>query len=461
MLGQDDDKTLFTMKQKDKQILQQAVTSHKEGRHEEAIKLYRSALKVQPHNVIIHYNLGVTLGEFDKIDEAEASYKRAIELKPDFILAHYNLGNTLKTHGKLEEAKVSFKKAIELKPDYIQAYHNLGSTFERLNKLNEAEASYKKVIELKPNLAEAHNNLAVIMDKLGRLDEAVACYKQAIELKPNFNEAYFNLANTSYKLNDLVGAETSYKKVIGLKPYFAEAHNNLGMTINKLGRLDDAEACYKKAIELKPDYTEAHNNLDILLMENKLINIITIKKSKKKNIVNFSDPLISKRTVEKELIANLYKINSTKLDEVDRSHLRYGNGRSSDYKLFENNSIIIKNVAEDLIKIMKEVVKSDIFIRESFFNIFQTGSGITPHEHLSDFDKNNGLIDQKYSLVYYLSVGDQNCKEPGILKLYDPDQEILPYDGMVIIFPASRRHSAVYGGKTDRVMIGVNFYSIS
>ena len=381
-----------TMKQTGSQILQQALTSHKEGRHEEAIKLYRSVLKVQPDNVIIYYNLGVTLREFGKIDEAEASYKRAVELKSDFILAHYNLGNTLKVQGKFEEAKVSFKKAIELKPDYIEAHHNLGSTFERLNKLNEAEASYKKVIKLKPDLAEAHNNL--------------------------------------------------------------------GMTINKLGRLDDAEACYKKAIELKPDYTEAHNNLDILLMENKLINIITIKKSKKKNIVNFSDPLISKRTVEKELIANLYKINATKLDEVDRSHLRYGNGRSSDYKLFENHSIIIKNVAEDLINIMKEVVKSDIFIRESFFNIFQTGSGITPHEHLSDFDKNNGLIDQKYSLVYYLSVGDQNCNEPGILKLYDPDQEILPSDGMVMIFPASRRHSAVYGGKTDRVMIGVNFYSI-
>ena len=450
-----------TMKQTGSQILQQALTSHKEGRHEEAIKLYRSVLKVQPDNVIIYYNLGVTLREFGKIDEAEASYKRAIELKSDFILAHYNLGNTLKAQGKFEEAKVSFKKAIELKPDYIEAHHNLGSTFERLNKLNEAEASYKKVIKLKPDLAEAHNNLGMTINKLGRLDDAVTCYKKAIELKSNFNEAYFNLANTLYELNDLDEAEASYKKVIKLKPDLAEAHNNLGMTINKLGRLDDAEACYKKAIELKPNYTEAHNNLDILLIENKLINIITIKRSKKKNKVNFSDPFIGKRNIEKELIANLYKINATKLDEVDRSHLRYGNGRSSDYKLFENHSIIIKNVAEDLINIMKEVVKSDIFIRESFFNIFQTGSGITPHEHISDFDKNNGLIDQKYSLVYYLSVGDQNCKEPGILKLYDPDQEILPYDGMVIIFPASRRHSAVYGGKTDRVMIGVNFYSIS
>ena len=455
-----DDKTLFTMKQTSNQILQQALTSHKEGRHEDAIKIYRSILKIQPDNVIIYYNLGVTLRELGKIDEAEACYKRAIELKSDFILAHYNLGNTLKAQGKFEEAKVSFKKAIELRPDYIEAYYNLGSTFERLNKLNEAEASYKKVIELKPDLAEAHNNLAMIIDKLGRLDEAVACYKKAIKLKPNFNEAYFNLANISYKRNDLDEAEANYKKAIELKPDLAEAHNNLGMTINKLGRLDDAEACYKKAIELKPNYTEANNNLDILLIENKLINIITIKNSKKKNKVDFPDPFISKRNVEKKLIANLYKINSTKLDKVDRSNLRYGNGRSSDYKLFENNSPIIKNAAEDLIKIMKEVVKSDIFIRESFFNIFQTGSGITPHEHISDFDKNNGLIDQKYSLVYYLSVGDQNCNEPGILKLYDPDQEILPSDGMVMIFPASRRHSAVYGGKTDRVMIGVNFYSI-
>ena len=449
------------MKQKVNQILQKAIASYKDGRYEDAIKFYRSALKVEPGNVIIHYNLAITLGEFGKIDEAEASYKKAIKLKPDFILANYNLGNTLKVQGKFEEAQVSFKKAIELKPDYIEAYNNLGTTFERLNKLNEAEASYKKVIELKPDFAEAHNNLAVIINKLGRLDEAVRYYKKAIELKPSFNEAYFNLANTSYELNDLNKAEASYKKVIELKPDLAEAHNNLGMTVNKMGRPDEAEACYKKAIKLKPNYIEAHNNLDILLIENKLLNILAKKKPKKKNKVNFFNPFIGKRSVEKELIANLYKIDSSKLDVVDRSHLHYGNGRPSDYKLFENNSIIIKNVAEDLINIMKKVVKSDIFIRESFFNIFQTGSGIIPHEHLSDFDKNNGLIDQKYSLVYYLSVGDQNCDEPGVLKLYDPDQEILPSDGMVMIFPASRRHSAVYGGKTDRVMIGINFYSIS
>ena len=76
----------------------------------------------------------------------------------------------------------------------------------------------------------------------------------------------------------------------------------------------------------------------------------------------------------------------------------------------------------------------------------------------SDFISNLGK--QKYSLVYYLAVGDQNCSEPGILKLYEPSEDILPDEGMITIIPASRLHSAVYGGKTDRVMVGVNFYSL-
>ena len=57
-------------------------------------------------------------------------------------------------------------------------------------------------------------------------------------------------------------------------------------------------------------------------------------------------------------------------------------------------------------------------------------------------------------------MGDQNCSEPGIYKLYEPYEEILPSAGTIIIIPAARMHSAVYGGDKDRVMIGVNFYSL-
>jgi len=46
------------------------------------------------------------------------------------------------------------------------------------------------------------------------------------------------------------------------------------------------------------------------------------------------------------------------------------------------------------------------------------------------------------------------------LKLYEPDEEILPSEGKIVIISGNRRHSSTYSGKTERVMIGVNFYSL-
>jgi len=39
-------------------------------------------------------------------------------------------------------------------------------------------------------------------------------------------------------------------------------------------------------------------------------------------------------------------------------------------------------------------------------------------------------------------------------------QGIMPLNGMIVIINANKKHQATYDGKTDRIMIGVNFYSI-
>ena len=370
--------------------------------------------------------------------------------------------------GKLEEAKILFQNILQVQPTHYKAHNNLGAILIKLGKLDEAEISFKKAIELKPEFAVAHYNLGVTQEKLGRFNEAEISYKKAIEFKTNYVEAQTNLGTILIKLGKLDEAEISFKKAIELKPEFAVAHYNLGVTQEKLGRFNEAEISYRKAIEFKTDYVEAHNNLNMILRQNKLLlNIEQAKNSKKKIKVSNLDidislatnPFFSKRKVEIELLEELYKINSVELDKT--RDVRYGNGRCSDYELFENNSSILKTVEKDLTYIMSQAVKSDIYIIESFFNILRAGSGLTSHKHLNNFDKTHNLINKKYSLTYYLSVGDQNCSKPGILKLYDPDEEILPSDGTIVIFPADRNHSATYGGKIDRVMIGVNFYSLT
>ena len=172
-----------------------------------------------------------------------------------------------------------------------------------------------------------------------------------------------------------------------------------------------------------------------------------------------SNPLILSRDVEKELLEKIYRMSSRSLDNTKDA--RYGHGSCSrDFLLFEDEASIIKTVSSDLISIMSRAVKAEVYVYDSFFNILGAGGGTTPHHHLKNFDNTMDLRERKYSLVYYLSVGDQDCNEPGILKLYDPYEEILPCNGMIVIVPANREHSAVYNGNSDRVMLGANFYAL-
>jgi len=412
--------------------------------------------------------LGNTLQELGRSDEAEASLRLAIALKPDYAEAHINLGATLQKLRRLDEAEASYTQAIALMPDLAEARNNLGGTLQELGRLDEAEASYRQAIALKPGLADAHNNLGATLYELGRLDEAEASYRQAIELKPNFAEAHSGLGNTLRELGRLEEAVASFRQAITLKPNFAEAHISLGIAHYARGDLDAAIESIELMIPFSP-LTE--NNMLLAILKAKKARVITEAKISNTNNLNDKvelplDPLIVNRVVEPELIDKLYKLETVSFDQfkkIQHVDARYGGGTcSANFKLFEDDSSIIKSVARDLTKIISEVLKSDIFIVDSFFNIQGSASGIVRHRHLNKMDRVTtlGLRRQKYSLVYYLSVGNQDCSDPGILKFYEPSDEVLPYEGMIVIFPAARYHSVVYNGEKDRVVIAVNFYCL-
>ena len=382
----------------------------------------------QLNSLLEHYQTG-------RYADAEKLSLSITQEFPKHQFAWKVLAVVLKLTGRISESLVASQKSVQLGPLDAEAHYNLGNTLKEQGRLEEAEASYRQAITLKPDFAVAHNNLGVMLQELGRLDEAEASCRQAIELKPDY----------------------------------AEAHYNLGSTLQNLSKYDEAETSFKKAIELKPDYEAAHHNLDILLKEKHLLSIIFktrkyIKKNKVSSIESSvgltSNPYITHRNVEVSLLKDFYSNKFKKLDETRKRDARYGNGKCSDFKFFKNDSLIIKNIEADLIGIMKKAVNSDIHIFDSFLNIFQAGSGTTPHTHITNFDKTQGFVKQKYSLTYYLSVGDQGCSQPGNLQLYSPYEEIKLSEGMVVINPADRKHCAVYNGKKDRVMIGVNFYSL-
>ena len=204
---------------------------------------------------------------------------------------------------------------------------------------------------------------------------------------------------------------------------------------------------------------EAQNrSQNVLLAANAVATYVNYRQTKKLNQEE-RNRLILKIPVDNELISYLYSLKTNKLNETRHGDARFGEGLCSDFNLFEDKCSVIRKLETDLKQISKEALgKKEIIFDDSFFNIFTSGSGATPHNHISQQDNNFGLYLNKYSLVYYLEIGDQTGEDPGMLKLYNPDEEILPVNGMVVIINSRQFHSVSYLGSKDRVMIGVNFY---
>ncbi len=300
--------------------MQQGVAAHKEGKLQDAERLYRAILQAQPKHPDANHNLGVLAVAVGKPLEAIPLFKLALETNPkieqfwlsyidaliklerfeeakrvlvegewsgvpleklDTIKQRLKGGssgaeppqdqlNCLLGHyqaGRLEEAEELATLLTQQFPKHPFGWKVLGAVFKQTGRLDESFLPMQESVGLSPLDAEAHSNLGVTLQERGRLDDAEASFRKAIALKPDYATAHNNLGNTLTELGRLDEAEASCRKAIALKPDYAEAHSNLGITLRELGRLDDAEASYRKAIALKPDYAEAHSNLGITLRE--------------------------------------------------------------------------------------------------------------------------------------------------------------------------------------------------
>ena len=238
-----------------------AIKAHKEGRLEEAEKLYKKILETEPTQIDANHNLGLLLVSLNKSGEALPFFKIALEGNSNVEQYWISYGNVLFSEKKYEEVEAIYRKAIKLKPEFIIIHFNLGVVLTKLGKLEEAEASYKKVIALKPEFVEAYNNLGAIFYQSNKLEEAEASYKKVIELKPDYVEAHNSLAATLHKLIRPKEAEESFKKTLIINPKHVNALNNLGSIFKERGDYQKAIECYQKALSVDPNTPVAQYNL--------------------------------------------------------------------------------------------------------------------------------------------------------------------------------------------------------
>ena len=303
------------------QALEQGISAHREGKLQDAERLYRAILQAQPDHPDANHNLGVIAVSVGKPDEAIPLFKLALESNPkvkqfwlsyiDVLVKAQSFGearhalssaaeagmpsemleelrnrlheapsrdtvpsehqfNSLAKHfqaGNFKEVEGLARSLTRQFPDHPLGWKVLGASLKQLGRLPESVPPMRRAVELSPQDAEAHNNLGVTLSALGRLEEAELVLRESTILNPHSAEAHSNLANLLWKLDELEESESSCRRAIACEPSYAPAHNNLGNTLKSLGRIDESETSFRQAIALSPGYAQSNFNLAVILKE--------------------------------------------------------------------------------------------------------------------------------------------------------------------------------------------------
>ena len=180
--------------------------------------LMRRIIEVSPDCAVAYNNLAVYLWENGREDEAMEHWRTAIRVGPQAPDAWGNYGTALRCRGRPKEAEPLLRTAIKLKPFGINAHNNLGMTLWDLNKREEAVGEMREAIRLDPANVDARRNLAMFLNDLGQYEEARTNLREALRLRPNDASTWNSWGVFQAGQGQWKEAETAMRRSISLHP---------------------------------------------------------------------------------------------------------------------------------------------------------------------------------------------------------------------------------------------------
>jgi serine/threonine-protein kinase len=251
-----------------------------------AVRTLRDTVAARPDDYVAILNLGNALKNLGQLDEAIAMYRKAIKINPNYVTALENLGISLFLQDKYDEALVSYKDALRLDPKTVVANQGLGSVLEAKGRVDEAIAAYRRAVNARPDDGFTHNRLGALLAKKGRWEEALIEGQESVRLNPNNSDIQQGFGQTLQGLGRFEEAATAFRKSIDLNPNNSYPLNSLAWLLltapdRRQRRPEEALLLSRRAVEEGANVATNFNTLGLAEFRNGLWDnaIATLKKS--------------------------------------------------------------------------------------------------------------------------------------------------------------------------------------
>lgn len=169
-------------------IVAEAQLLREANRSGEAFKMLDEALKSEPDQPELLYDLALTAERIERYDVLEQKLRKLIKLQPDHAHAYNALGYSLADRNlRLPEARKLIEKALELAPNDSFIIDSMGWVLYREGDVHGAINMLRRAYGERPD-AEIGAHLGEVLWVSGQKEEATRVWEEALKSHPD-NEA--------------------------------------------------------------------------------------------------------------------------------------------------------------------------------------------------------------------------------------------------------------------------------
>ena len=181
---------------------------------ERRIAVLQDALRQDPTDPLLYYNLGARLEKAGRYDDAMKLYRKAIQEGIANARLHSRLGDLLVRSGRKAEAIPEYEKAVQINPADVATQGNLATAYLEQGRLAEAERAFKAIMAVEPSSAAAQNGLGVLAIQRQDGNSARAHFEKAVEFDPDLAEAQLNLGLLYKMAGDKARARACFEQFL-------------------------------------------------------------------------------------------------------------------------------------------------------------------------------------------------------------------------------------------------------
>ena len=212
-----------------------------DANYEKAEFYFTKALKMDPGNWKILYNLARCKEELEKYDEAIPLYSRSLDWNKT-VATHLGRARCYEENGYIEGAIMDYSAAIKMKKvNNFEAFYGRGRCYIKEFDYYAARADLNEAVKMRPGHVNAYYHRSISRSQLGDNYGALRDMNYVLKHKRNFRQALFNRGIIHQRMRNWRSAKSDFDRAIDLELRSYDVFVRRGLCYYELGNL--AKAC--------------------------------------------------------------------------------------------------------------------------------------------------------------------------------------------------------------------------